>query len=227
MAFDPNMVPAESGKRASSAEYNKMLNNVLEVHQTNQDQDSQISTLVSDTTSLDSRVTSLEGNPTPSERPILVARMDSANYETGGGEQLSFSIIESDTHGMWDSTNRRAVIPQPGLYELTLQLVFNGQSGGGPDNVATTSSTFGAYIMKNGTVGSSDSLCAFERLPHTGATTVFSTTGIAPLVSGSTPDYIYARAWADLDSSSYLRGVSSGSSYGGTYLVIRKIQDIP
>src|SRR5690606_2006421 len=231
--FKDNMVPAQAGGIASSAEYNKVVSNVRVVHQKNQNQDAWMTAHLDGVSQADashatinSRLSALEsGAGGVSERPILIAAQNSANLAVSGGQNLEFSIIDADNYGMWDNSQRRCNIQVPGIYEFTFQTVWNGAGGGGPSGQASTSPNIGLYVTKNGTAGGANGLAAFETFPQKEQDqTVIQATGNAVLNVG---DYLTARVYAATNSNSYLRGRSHSASYGGTYFVVRMLQGLP
>src|SRR5690606_5863469 len=115
--FKDNMVPAQAGGIASSAEYNKVVSNVRVVHQKNQNQDAWMTAHLDGVSqaTINSRLSALEsGAGGVSERPILIAAQNSANLAVSGGQNLEFSIIDADNYGMWDNSQRRCNIQVPG-----------------------------------------------------------------------------------------------------------------
>src|SRR5690606_11296187 len=233
MAFEDNMVPAQEGGIASSAEYNKVVRNVRWVHQINQNQDAWMTAHLDGVSeddashaTINSRLSALEsGAGGVSERPILIAAQNSANLAVSGGQNLEFSYVPVDNYGMWDNSQRRCNIQVPGIYEFTFQTVWNGAGGGGPEGEASTSPNIGLYITKDGSSGGTHGLAAFETFPQIDQNqTVIQATGNAVLEAGN---FLMARVYAAPNSNSYLRGRSHSASYGGTYFVVRMLQGLP
>lgn len=239
MAFKDNMQEAAPKKVASSAEYNKIISNVRWVNQVNQNQDAWITQHLGGTPEVDathdrinSRLDAIEsgaGGGGVSDRPILVVAQNASQYPVSGGTNLSFTIVDADSHGMWDNAARTAIIPPDagGIYEFTFQAVWNSANGGGPNDEASTSGSFGLYVTKDGDSGGANGLAAFEREPIAAPNTyqtVTQVTGNAILQPGNV---IRARVYADANSDSYLRGRSNDYSYGGTYFVLRMLQGLP
>src|SRR5690606_10113676 len=211
MAFEDNMVPAQEGGTASSAEYNKVVSNVRWVHQVNQNQDAWMTAHLDGVSQADashatinSRLSALEsGAGGVSERPILIAAQNSANLAVSGGQNLEFSYVPVDNYGMWDNSQRRCNIQVPGIYEFTFQTVWNAAGGGGPSGQASTSANIGLYITKDGSAGAAHGLAAFETFPQKEQDqTVIQATGNAVLEPGN---FLMARVYAAPNSNSYLQ----------------------
>lgn len=166
-------------------------------------------------TALNTRVSSLESQVGTADAVFVTRTVSAATNTFTQGLDLPFDNTMTENKGGWTVSGGALYVPVNGVYQFTMQAVFESPATAGAIG------TLGCYVTLNGSGGAAYGVSANERASAPNQT-VMQCTGMHRFAKG---DYIVGRIFSNSSSATTYRGTSHTNSYGGTYLSVLKVAD--